>query len=376
MNASRSFSSANFDFAPMIVVLTSPPWNTFIAGIEVIWYCIARFGFSSTFSLRMVILSGFSDWISSRTGETMRHGPHHSAQKSTRTGPSAWSTSCSQVASVVALAVMKLSLSVVIRLNAGCGQSVPAGSADDDLCGLSGRLLDGCILEGCQEVLHVDGCDDSGTGSGGGLTVGRVDHVAGGEDAGNRGQRRAAVDPDGAGRGQLQLAVHEVGTRVVADGDEHALQVELAGRAVDGRAQTHARGLELAEDLLDLAVPDELDLVVRERALLHDLRGAQAVLAVDDIDLRREARQEGGLFHGGVASADDGDRLLAEEEAVAGRAPGDAVARQPLLALDAELAVRRSRRVDDGGCFVHGTRTQHDLLDRAGHVQFHDVVVE
>ena len=36
----------------------------------------------------------------SRTGSTARHGPHHGAQKSTTTGPSPWSTSCSKLASV------------------------------------------------------------------------------------------------------------------------------------------------------------------------------------------------------------------------------------------------------------------------------------
>src|SRR5690606_20283323 len=119
------------------------------------------------------------------------------------------------------------------------------------------------------------------SGGGGGLTVRRVDHVAGGEDSGYRCVRRAAVDPDGALRSEIQLAVHQMGARVVADRDEHALQVEFASGAVDGRAQTHTRSLELTEDLLDLAVPDELDLLVRERTLLHDLGGAQAVLAVD-----------------------------------------------------------------------------------------------
>ena len=43
-------------------------------------------GFSSTFILRNVILSPCAVAISSRIGATWRHGPHHSAQKSTRTG--------------------------------------------------------------------------------------------------------------------------------------------------------------------------------------------------------------------------------------------------------------------------------------------------
>ena len=41
MNAARSFSRANLGLAPMMVVLTSPPSNTFMAGIDVIWYFIA-----------------------------------------------------------------------------------------------------------------------------------------------------------------------------------------------------------------------------------------------------------------------------------------------------------------------------------------------
>src|SRR6516165_3545644 len=38
--------------------------------------------------------------MASMVGVIMRHGPHHSAQKSTRTGTSEFSTSLSQVASV------------------------------------------------------------------------------------------------------------------------------------------------------------------------------------------------------------------------------------------------------------------------------------
>ena len=50
--------------------------------------CIGVFWFSSTFSLTILSVPVFSVAICSRTGATMRHGPHHSAQKSTRTGVS------------------------------------------------------------------------------------------------------------------------------------------------------------------------------------------------------------------------------------------------------------------------------------------------
>src|SRR5690349_24814071 len=111
----------------MIVVSTCPLLKTFIAGMEVIWYFMARSGFSSTFSLSTVILSGLSAWISSRTGATMRQGPHQAAQKSTSTGPSACSTSCSQVADVVALAVISFLLlwEVVVGHNIDRTRIVP-----------------------------------------------------------------------------------------------------------------------------------------------------------------------------------------------------------------------------------------------------------
>src|SRR5690554_5057399 len=88
----------------MMVLTTSPPWYTFMAGIEVIWYFAASWGLSSTLSLTTRILSEFSLAIWSRMGETARHGPHHSAQKSTSTGPSASSTSCVKLASVTSVA--------------------------------------------------------------------------------------------------------------------------------------------------------------------------------------------------------------------------------------------------------------------------------
>src|ERR1700712_5980568 len=82
-NSARSASRAGFGFAPMTVLTTSPPRNTFIAGMEVIWYFIAIWGLSSTLSLTILIFEECSAAIASRIGETARHGPHHSAQKST-----------------------------------------------------------------------------------------------------------------------------------------------------------------------------------------------------------------------------------------------------------------------------------------------------
>src|SRR6266852_5329711 len=58
----------------------------------------------------MLTLTSFrlrSSAIRSSTGATAWHGPHHSAQKSTSTGPPDWSTSVSNVASVTSVALQR-----------------------------------------------------------------------------------------------------------------------------------------------------------------------------------------------------------------------------------------------------------------------------
>src|SRR5205807_228673 len=80
-----------------------------------------------------------------------------------------------------------------------------------------------------------------------------------------------------------------------------------------------------ALDVDDGGVPDEMDLLVGLRPVLHDLRSSQLVASVDHGDRVGELREEVGLFEGGVAAADDGDVLVAEEESVAGGAGRHAV---------------------------------------------------
>src|SRR3954469_24017088 len=62
-------------------------------------YFCATFGFSSTLSFTILTFSPSEPAISSSAGAIMRHGPHHSAQKSTTTGLADFRTSASNVAS-------------------------------------------------------------------------------------------------------------------------------------------------------------------------------------------------------------------------------------------------------------------------------------
>ena len=140
---------------------------------------------------------------------------------------------------------------------------------------------------------------------------------------------------------------------------------------VSRRVSDSSRSVPLTDG--DLGVPDDLQLGVGERPLLHDLGGAQLVAAVDQRDLGAEAGQEGGLLDRGVATTDDGDVLVAEEEPVTRGAPRDAAAGELLLVGQAELAVAGAGRQDHGARGV-GVGGRADRLDVTGEVDRDHVV--
>ena len=74
------------------------------------------------------------------------------------------------------------------------------------------------------------------------------------------------------------------------------------------------------------AVPHEVDLLVGQCAVRHDLGSLERVAAVHHGDGLGELGEEQCFLHGGVSAADDGDVLVLEEETVAGCTPADAVA--------------------------------------------------
>src|SRR5918992_275157 len=92
-------------------------------------------GFSSTLSLARVSLPLCSSAISSRTGLTILQGPHHSAQKSTRTGVLDLSTSLSNVASVTAAALLIRSVRSgprPLRTSTSSKRMIPRPVSNDD----------------------------------------------------------------------------------------------------------------------------------------------------------------------------------------------------------------------------------------------------
>ncbi len=131
----------------------------------------------------------------------------------------------------------------------------------------------------------------------------------------------------------------------------------------------------VAEHLVDGLVEHELDLLVGPCAVDHDRRGAELLATVDEVDLAREAADEGRLLEGGVSAADDGDDPVTEERRVAGGAVRDAAALEPGFRLEPDLPRVRAGGDDDavGDVLV----AAHEHLERAlGEVDAGDVVGE
>src|SRR3569623_2827030 len=92
--------NCDLETAPTLVASTFPFLNNINVGIPRMPYLGGVAGFSSMLSLATLSLPALSLDMSSKIGAIILQGPHKSAQKSTNTGPSALSTSLSNVASL------------------------------------------------------------------------------------------------------------------------------------------------------------------------------------------------------------------------------------------------------------------------------------
>src|SRR3954468_21988798 len=165
------------------------------------------------FTLAMVILSAFSTAISSSTGATILHGPHHSAQKSTRTGLSLPRTSVSNVASVTVLVAAPM--------------SAPSGSMLRVTVKPRRWLRHSrASLDRGEPPLCVERSLAAGAGRGDGLAVDVVDQVAAGEDAVEVGPGRGCVDEHVTLVVEGHLTADELAARVVPDRHEQPGDVE------------------------------------------------------------------------------------------------------------------------------------------------------
>src|SRR6204780_1880058 len=159
----------------------------------------------STSSLPMTNLSDCSVANSSRMGAMVLHGPHHSAQKSTRTGFSEAPIISSNVASV----------RVVI-----C--SLIAASKSSATCERRGLHLSGdpSLTHRFEPPFGVYGRNTARSGRGDPLAIDELLHVARGKKAVNVGVR-AESGAHVAVLFEVDLIGDEVGIGDMANGDEH-----------------------------------------------------------------------------------------------------------------------------------------------------------
>src|SRR3954467_11515727 len=92
-----------FGRAPILVAAIWPPLNSIIVGMPRTPYFRGVWGFSSILTFATVTRPSISVASSSRNGAIILHGPHHSGQKSTRTGSLARSTTSSKLPSLTAV---------------------------------------------------------------------------------------------------------------------------------------------------------------------------------------------------------------------------------------------------------------------------------
>lgn len=94
--------------APITASFLSPLMKVMMVGMLRIPYWVATEGLSSVFNLKHLSFPAYCCASSPITGWIIRQGPHHGAQNSTSTGPSAFKTSDSHVVSfTVGTAILK-----------------------------------------------------------------------------------------------------------------------------------------------------------------------------------------------------------------------------------------------------------------------------
>ena len=113
--ASISFCINSFEFAPTILVSSFPFLKRIKSGMLKIWRSVASSVLLSTFTFANLTFPLYSDESSSIAGPIMRHGMHHSAQKSTRTGTFESKTSALKLSAFISIKFSGTSFSFFIH---------------------------------------------------------------------------------------------------------------------------------------------------------------------------------------------------------------------------------------------------------------------
>ena len=136
-----------------------------------------------------------------------------------------------------------------------------------------------------KEALGLERRHAALSGGGNRLPIDVVSDVAGGEYARHRGGGRERRGADIARQLHLDLSDEQLGSRGVADGDEHAIGRHLGSGLGLDVAKNDAADLERdarRPHVVENAVPDHRNLRVLEQPVLQDLLGAETVAPMHD----------------------------------------------------------------------------------------------
>ena len=231
----------------------------------------------------------------------MRHGPHHSAQKSTRTLPGACSTSASKVSCDTASTKRPPRMGSRRRSRPGspAALAVPSAPPPSPSAGAPasrvrprdrlGSALAPVAVDARQRVevlLGLDAGQRSLADGPGDLLDGPDLGVAAGEHA-RLARAQQLVGHDVAPLVELDDVDQEPSVGELPDVDEHAVGGHRRQRLRLDVLDLDALDLGLAADDARHRVPDEVHLAVGEGPFLGGLVGAQLVAAVDHVHGRR-----------------------------------------------------------------------------------------
>src|SRR5512143_1958091 len=246
----------------------------------------------------------------------------------------------------------------------------------DDGARVLAPVLLGVRRHVAQVPLGVEGALAPRTSGGDGLPVGVVDEVADRKDPAEARPGRGLLDDHVALLVQLDLSLDQLRARPVPDRNEGLAAIEfplLAGLGVLEAAPGDLAVVACYEFDRDVR-RQELDVLLALGPLLHDLRGAALVAAVDDLERLGELGDEDRVLHRRVTAADHGDVLALEEGAITDPAGGDTAAAELDFPRDAEALGLGAHREDHGLGLV-GVLADPDGLDApVGQLHFGGVI--
>ena len=110
----------------------------------------------------------------------------------------------------------------------------------------------------------------------------------------------------------------------MANGNKHTMDRNFQIRLANSRGQTQSRDTAIiAQNLGDLTIPENLDFLMPDQSVLHDLLGPQRVTTMHQRYLFTDIGEIEGFLNGSVATTDHSNLAPLVEKPITGGTGGD-----------------------------------------------------